>query len=467
VTSNYPVVAGSGFVSRSGSNGVSGYVAQSHAVGSITFVEYSYALTAGFPVVKVLNAAGYYTEPTASNVAVALLSARINEDQSSADYLTQDLSQVYTSPDPRVYVLSSYSYIILPTALEMGFSEDKGLTLADFGAYFLCEGQQYAEILGYSPLPINLVQAGQQQIQKIPGGDPVIKGISACNNPTFSPDGANRLAAEAPYPPECDRQGAQECATGTGGAADTPTDQTRTPDTTDGGGGGTSGGGTSGGGSTGTSGGGTSGGGSNGTSGGGGSSGTDGSGSVGSWGSGGGGTGGTGGSGGTDTTGVTGDAGGTGGTDGSGGSGGTDGTGGATGSNKKSGTSGGGTDASGGDGSTSNGDAAVTAGASSDGDGGAEGGGTSSDAPAGGGTDADSSGDTMSVEEDPAATGAQAAARDAVVVAEPQTLPEAEVTPPARVAMLGAIAALLALTAIPPLAARTKPRRRRRRKRPR
>jgi phosphate ABC transporter phosphate-binding protein len=217
VTSNYPVVPGSGFVSRSGSNGVAGYVAQSHAVGAITFVEYSYALNAGFPVAKVLNNAGYYTEPTAQNVAVALLSARINEDRNSPDYLTQDLSQVYRSPDPRVYPLSSYSYIIVPTGSEASFTEDKGLTLADFGAYFLCEGQQSAEVLGYSPLPINLVQAGQSQIQKIPGGNPAIKGINDCNNPTFSPDGSNRLANEAPFPSECDRVGQTQCADPTGG----------------------------------------------------------------------------------------------------------------------------------------------------------------------------------------------------------------------------------------------------------
>ncbi|MDR1119060.1 MAG: phosphate ABC transporter substrate-binding protein PstS, partial [Bifidobacteriaceae bacterium] len=153
VTSNYPVAAGSGFVSRSGSNGVAGYVAQSHAVGAITFVEYSYALNAGFPVAKVLNRAGYYSEPTASNVAVALLAAQINQDASSPDYLTQDLRGVYTNSDQRAYPLSSYSYIILPTAQGQGFTEDKGLTLADFGAYFLCEGQQQAETLGYSPLP--------------------------------------------------------------------------------------------------------------------------------------------------------------------------------------------------------------------------------------------------------------------------------------------------------------------------
>lgn len=228
VTSNYPVVPGSGMVSRSGSNGVAGYVAQSHAVGAITFVEYSYALNSGFPVAKILNAAGYYTEPTAQNVAVALLSAHINEDTASPDYLTQDLRDVYSSADARTYPLSSYSYIILPTALESGFTENKGLTLADFGAYFLCEGQQSAETLGYSPLPINLVQAGQTQIQKIPGGDPVIKGITDCNNPTFSPDGSNKLANEAPFPPDCDKQGATQCTTGTGGSQDIPTDNTAT-----------------------------------------------------------------------------------------------------------------------------------------------------------------------------------------------------------------------------------------------
>ncbi|MDR1188421.1 MAG: phosphate ABC transporter substrate-binding protein PstS [Bifidobacteriaceae bacterium] len=228
VTSNYPVVAGSGFVSRSGSNGVAGYVAQSHAVGAITFVEYSYALNAGFPVAKVLNRAGYYSEPTASNVAVALLAAQINQDQSSPDYLTQDLRGVYTNADPRAYPLSSYSYIILPTALESGFTEDKGLTLADFGAYFLCEGQQQAEALGYSPLPVNLVLAGQAQIEKVPGGDPAIKGINQCHNPTLDPadPNGNALAKKAPLPSDCDRKGAAQCTTGTGGAKDLPPDQT-------------------------------------------------------------------------------------------------------------------------------------------------------------------------------------------------------------------------------------------------
>jgi len=223
ITSNYPVVPGSAFLAQQGSNQVASTVAKNSSVGAITYVESSYAKNARFPVAKLLNAAGYYTEPTASNVAVSLLSAVINSDVNSQEYLTANLSPVYNNPDPRVYALSSYSYIIVPTAIEGNFTLDKGLTLADFVSYFLCEGQQQAEVLGYSPLPINLVQGGLDQAQKIPGGNPQNKNISTCNNPTFSPDGTNKLANEAPQPQACDKRGSDQCLTGTGGASDTTT----------------------------------------------------------------------------------------------------------------------------------------------------------------------------------------------------------------------------------------------------
>lgn len=218
ITSNYPAPTGSAFVAQSGSDGVSGYVTQSQYVGSIGYVEYAYALSASFPVVKLLNASGYYTEPTAGNVAVALLSAQINNDPASPDYLTQQLGSVYTNTDPRTYPLSSYSYMIVPTALEDGFTENKGLTLAAFANYFLCQGQQQAQVMGYSPLPINLVKAGLSQVLKIPGGDSSKVNINNCNNPTFAADGSNKLANTAPQPQACDKAGTLQCLTGTGGA---------------------------------------------------------------------------------------------------------------------------------------------------------------------------------------------------------------------------------------------------------
>ena len=223
-TSNYPVLAGSGFVGQPGSQGVSGYVSQQANIGTITYVEYSYALKTGFPVAKVLNKAGYYVEPTASNVAVGLLSARINSDTKSTAYLTQILDGVYRSTDPRSYPLSSYSYLIVPTAAEGNFSTAKGATLGAFASYFLCEGQQQAEALGYSPLPINLVKAGLDQVLRIPGVSSTSVDIKKCNNPTFSSDGTNTLAKNAPQPPACDKQGAtDQCSSGTGGAGKTQT----------------------------------------------------------------------------------------------------------------------------------------------------------------------------------------------------------------------------------------------------
>jgi phosphate ABC transporter phosphate-binding protein len=225
ITSLYPVVAGSAFTAQSGSQSVAGYVAQQGSEGAITYVEYSYALYAHFPVAKVRNAKDYYVEPTAQSVAVALLAAKINNDKNSADYLTQDLRPVYAYGDPRTYPLSSYSYMLIPVEQEnTRFKAAKGKTLGDFAYYFLCEGQQQADQLGYSPLPINLVQAGLDQVRRIPGVATQSIDIKKCNNPTFSTNGTNTLAKTAPYPSECDKFGATQCTKGTGGAkTETPT----------------------------------------------------------------------------------------------------------------------------------------------------------------------------------------------------------------------------------------------------
>ncbi|MFJ4038426.1 phosphate ABC transporter substrate-binding protein PstS [Microbacterium sp. NPDC090007] len=231
MTSQFPDDVGATL--QSGSLGVAAYVGQNYGEGAITYVEYSYALKSGFPVAKVLNAAGYYIEPTASSVAVAMLKAQINTNASSADYLTQILDGVYNNADPRTYPLSSYSYMIVPTQEGGTFNADKGRTLGAFAKYVLCEGQQQAEQLGYSPLPMNLVQAGAEQITRIPGAKSETVDINSCNNPTFQPGDSlddNRLAQTAPQPADCDKQGPNQCVSGTAGAAGTDTDVTGSGD---------------------------------------------------------------------------------------------------------------------------------------------------------------------------------------------------------------------------------------------
>ena len=194
-TSFYPTSGN--MIAQGGDLGVAGYVSQGFAEGAIGYVNYSYALGVQFPVAKVLNAAGYYTEPTPENVAVSLLQAKINTNEANpATYLTQDLSGVYTDGDPRNYQLSSYSYFILPTKVGGQFNEAKGRTLAEFTYYAMCQAQQQSASLGYSPMPVNLVTASFDQIAKIPGAEPQNINVQSCNNPTFSPSGENVLAAE-------------------------------------------------------------------------------------------------------------------------------------------------------------------------------------------------------------------------------------------------------------------------------
>ena len=222
-TSFYPTTTG--MIAQNGDLGVASYVSQGFANGSIGYVNYYYALSQKFPVAQVLNAAGYYTEPTPQNVAVSLLQDKVNttDVNNPALYLTQQLSGVYTDPDPRTYPLSSYGYLILPTKVGNSFTAAKGATLAAFSYYAMCQGQQQSASLGYSPMPINLVQAAFAQIAKIPGANVQSINIATCNNPTFTSSGVNLLATTAPYPPACDKQGPTQCTTGTGGAVATAT----------------------------------------------------------------------------------------------------------------------------------------------------------------------------------------------------------------------------------------------------
>jgi ABC-type phosphate transport system substrate-binding protein len=231
-------------VQRPGSDQVADYLASPTSEGSIGYDEYSYALSNNIPVVKLLNAAGYYTLPTASNVAIALQSAQINNDPTSVDYLIQNLNNVYTNPDPRAYPLSSYSYLIVPRNSRVidgktygppsrfpvdPASEPKGDTLATYLDYVLCGAQQKASSLGYSPLPVNLVQGGVLQEEQIPQTlnptthKPIVAPIDIahldnCDNPTYH-NGVNYLIRDAPQPSPCDKDTAPLTCTVSDGKA--------------------------------------------------------------------------------------------------------------------------------------------------------------------------------------------------------------------------------------------------------
>jgi phosphate transport system substrate-binding protein len=235
LTEYYPSAgSGSAQIAQNGSDGAMNYVSSQAANGSIGYVEYSYALNQNYPVVKLLNKAGYFTLPTQYNVAVSLEAAQINMNKNSQDYLLQNLDHVYTDRDPRTYPLSSYVYEIEPTGTNSQDSKmttAKRQTIADFTYYSICQGQKEIGPIGYSSLPVNLVEAGFGQIAKLTAADSAVdlthRNVRTCNNPTFiaGHPSENYLAKIAPQPPSCDKIGAGPCADGVtpNGIGKTPT----------------------------------------------------------------------------------------------------------------------------------------------------------------------------------------------------------------------------------------------------
>ncbi|HEV2636364.1 MAG TPA: substrate-binding domain-containing protein [Actinocrinis sp.] len=224
-------------IQKDGSDQVAAFLASPISEGAIGYDEYSYALSYGLPAVKMLNAAGYYTLPTPSNVAIALQAAVIDENPGDVNFLMQDLDKVYTYNDPRTYPLSSYSYLVIPRDTGGGlnnvpppsWSTAKAATLSTWLNYVLCSAQQTSGQLGYSPLPKNLVVGGFLQVDHVPGhtATPDLNQPGTCADPTFD-KGANTLITQAPQPSPCDFhtapltctvQGGKPVSTGPGGSS--------------------------------------------------------------------------------------------------------------------------------------------------------------------------------------------------------------------------------------------------------
>lgn len=200
----WPSVPG-GFAA-SGSDGVANFVANdTTGSGAIGYVEAGYAFGRGFPVASLHNTSGNFTQPTSGNVATALTHATLNSD------LTQNLVGVYRAPEPTAYPMSSYSYMIIPCVAPptdsptcspdppSRFGPDKGAVLGTWIIYIACGGQRKAAPLGYSPLPLNLVQADMNAVDRLPGHpqtppldyqhcpNPNLANISGAPGPTAVP----------------------------------------------------------------------------------------------------------------------------------------------------------------------------------------------------------------------------------------------------------------------------------------
>jgi phosphate transport system substrate-binding protein len=195
------------FVGQSGSDGSSNFVAANN--DTVTYVETAYAILHHLPCAYVENASGNWVAPTATTDAVGLERAQLLPD------LEQKLDGVYTNPLPDAYPISAYSYLVTPKR-PTSESPAVGAVLGSFIHFFACTGQQSAVVLGYSPLPPNLVDEDFAAINRIPGAArvPAQATASNCQNPYV--DG------QLPLPGEPCIQG-QACNNGGGGGGGTTT----------------------------------------------------------------------------------------------------------------------------------------------------------------------------------------------------------------------------------------------------
>jgi phosphate ABC transporter phosphate-binding protein len=168
-----------GSTQQNGSDGVADFIADNQiGEGAIGYVEAGYAYARGFPVVDLENHSGNFTQPTSNNVATALRHATLYPN------FTQNLIGVYNAPEANAYAMSSYSYLITPTS---NIEAAKGFVLGTWLIYIACAGQREAPLLGYSPLPPNLVADVFTQEQKINGAPkPPAITPQTCPNPTVT-----------------------------------------------------------------------------------------------------------------------------------------------------------------------------------------------------------------------------------------------------------------------------------------
>jgi phosphate transport system substrate-binding protein len=124
--------------------GVANYVHQTE--GAIGFVEYGYALQAGFTNAALQNKAGSFVAPSI---------AAITADAGDATALSSTNFSIIDEPGAGSYPLANFSWTLV---YEKQADTNKGLALGKLIDYVITTGQSDAASLGYAPLPPAVAQ---------------------------------------------------------------------------------------------------------------------------------------------------------------------------------------------------------------------------------------------------------------------------------------------------------------------
>jgi phosphate transport system substrate-binding protein len=134
-------------------SGVATYIAQT--VGAIGYVEYGYALKAGFTNAAVLNSAGQYVAPSAAGIGSA---------GSYAQNLSPSNFSIINEPGSATYPIANFSWTLL---YQEQSNTNVGEALQALFNYVVTTGQTTAASLGYAPLPANVVAIAQATLKQL------------------------------------------------------------------------------------------------------------------------------------------------------------------------------------------------------------------------------------------------------------------------------------------------------------
>jgi phosphate transport system substrate-binding protein len=148
----WPVMLG---VGEDLNSGVATYISQT--AGAIGYVEYGYALKAGFTNAAIKNAAGNYIIPSEPSLVKAGL---------NASKLSSTNFSIIGSGGATTYPIANFSWALL---YQKQSSAAKGEAARALFQYVVTKGQGQASALGYAPLPTNVQQLALSTLGRLEG----------------------------------------------------------------------------------------------------------------------------------------------------------------------------------------------------------------------------------------------------------------------------------------------------------
>jgi phosphate transport system permease protein/phosphate transport system substrate-binding protein len=147
---------------------------------TIGYVELAYALTTKMPYAFLQNKAGKFVEPTLDSTRTAAASA--SSSLPAGDKSWESVS-LLNEPGENSYPIASYSYLLLYKELSTNpniNSQEKAKAVADFLSWAITDGQKFASVLSYVPLPDQVVKLDQDTLKSLTfKGQPVFMGTAS------------------------------------------------------------------------------------------------------------------------------------------------------------------------------------------------------------------------------------------------------------------------------------------------